>query len=91
MSKKKKPNPNRIPVSKADVERAKNQATSDAIRRILYLVLYILIDKHDAPKDDIHQLAAEVNYYADSISRGYITWKDVERVVRDEYEVELPW
>ena len=87
----KKVNPRRKPATQADVERAKNQATSDAIRRILYLVLYILIDKHDAPKDDIHQLAAEVNYYADSISRGYITWKDVERVVRDEYEVELPW
>ena len=55
------------------------------------MVLYILIDKHDAPKEDIQQLAAEVNYYADSISQGYITWKDVERVVRDEYEVELPW
>ena len=87
----KKVNPRRKPATQADVEKAKNQATSDAIRRILYLVLYILIDKHDAPKEDIQQLAAEVNYYADSISQGYITWKDVERVVRDEYEVELPW
>ena len=88
---KKKVNPRRKPVSQADVNRAKDQATSEAIRRILYLVLYILIDKHEAPKEDIKQLAAEVNYYADSISQGYITWKDVERVVRDEYEVELPW
>ena len=88
---KKKVNPRRKPATHADVEKAKNQASSEAIRKILYLVLYILIDKHDAPKEDIHQLADEVNYYADSISRGYITWKDVERVVRDEYEVELPW
>ena len=88
---KKKVNPRRKPATHADVEKAKNQASSEAIRKILYLVLYILIDKHDAPKEDIHQLADEVNYYADSISQGYITWKDVERVVRDEYEVELPW
>ena len=87
----KKINPRRRPATQAEVEKAKNQASSEAIRKILYLVLYILIDKHDAPKEDIHQLAAEVNYYADSISRGYITWKDVERVVRDEYEVQLPW
>ena len=87
----KKINPRRRPATQADVEKAKNQASSEAIRKILYLVLYILIDKHDAPKEDIHQLADEVNYYADSISRGYITWKDVERVVRDEYEVQLPW
>lgn len=89
--KKKKVNPRRVPATQADIERAKNQATSDAIRRIVYLMLYILIDKHEAPKEDIHQLAEEVNYYADSITNGYITWKDVERVVRDEYEVKLPW
>ena len=88
---KKKVNPRRKPATHADVEKAKSQASSEAIRKILYLVLYILIDKHDAPREDIHQLADEVNYYADSISRGYITWKDVERVVRDEYEVQLPW
>lgn len=88
---KKKVNPRRKPATHADVEKAKSQASSEAIRKILYLVLYILIDKHDAPREDIHQLADEVNYYADSISQGYITWKDVERVVRDEYEVELPW
>lgn len=89
--KKKKVNPRRVPATQADIERAKNQATSDAIRRIVYLMLYILIDKHDAPKEDIKQFAEEVNYYADSITQGYITWKDVERVVRDEYEVKLPW
>ena len=89
--KKKKVNPNRMPATKADVEKAKKAATTGALRKLLYLILYILIDKHNAPKEDIHQLAAEVNYYADSISQGYITWKDVERVVRDEYGVTLPW
>ena len=89
--KKKKVNPNRIPATQADVERAKKFATTSALRKLLYLMLYILIDKHEAPKEDIHRLAAEVNYYADSISQGYITWKDVEHVVVDEYGIELPW
>lgn len=87
----KKVNPRRVPATKADIEKAKKDATQGALRKLLYLMLYILIDKHNAPKEDIHQLAAEVNYYADSISKGYITWKDVERVVRDEYGVTLPW
>lgn len=87
----KKVNPRRVPATKADIEKAKKDATQGALRKLLYLMLYILIDKHNAPKEDIHQLAAEVNYYADSISKGYITWKDVERVVRDEYDVTLPW
>ncbi len=88
---KKKTNPRRKPATMADVERAKLTATEEALRRMLYLVLYILIDKHDAPREDIAQLAEEVNYCADSICKGYITWKDIERVVRDEFHVRIPW
>lgn len=88
---RKKLNPRRRPVTGADVERAKREATTDAIRRTIYLMLYILIDKHDAPKSDIKQFAEEINYYAESIQEGRITWKDLEHVVREEYDVELPW
>lgn len=88
---KKKVNPRRRPATMADVNKAKQDATQEALRRLLYLVLYILIDKHDAPREDIQQLAKEVNYYADSIAQGYVTWKDIERVVVEEYGVYLPW
>lgn len=89
--KKKRVNPHRKPVTQADVNRAKNEATNEAIKRICYLMLYILIEKHNAPYEDIQQLAEEVNYYADSITRGYVSWKDIEHVVVDEYDVRLPW
>lgn len=89
--KNKKVNPRKRPATGADVEKAKKYATNEAIKRILYLVLYILIEKHDAPYDDIQQLAQEINYYADSITNGYVSWKDIERVVVDEYKVSLPW
>ena len=68
--KSKKVNPRKRPATGADVEKAKKDATNEAIKRILYLVLYILIEKHDAPYEDIQQLASEVNYYADSITKG---------------------
>lgn len=58
---------------------------------MIYLMLYILIDKHQAPREDIKQFAEEFNYYADSIKQGYITWKDIEHVVKEEYEVCIPW
>lgn len=89
--KKKRTNPTKRPATFADVKRAKETATSEAIKRILYLVLYILIEKHEAPYEDIQQLASEVNYYADSITKGYVSWKDIERVVIEEYKVSLPW
>ena len=87
----KKVNPRRKPVNQADIDKAKKRAKEDAMRQILYLILYILIDKHDAPMEDIQQLAQEVNYYSESIAEKRITWKDIERVVRDEYKVFLPW
>lgn len=89
--KNKKVNPRKRSATGADVEKAKKYATNEAIKRILYLVLYILIEKHEAPYEDIQQLASEVNYYADSITKGYVSWKDIERVVIEEYKVSLPW
>lgn len=53
------------------------------------LVLYVLVDKHDAPRDDIQQLANEVNYMADSVSKGYVSWRDIEHVLLEEYEIEI--
>lgn len=87
----KKVNPRNKHVTQADLNKAKRKAMEDSMRQILYLILYILIEKHEAPKEDIHQLADEVNYYADSITQGYVKWKDIERVVVDEYGVQLPW
>jgi hypothetical protein len=75
----------------ADVNRAKKAATTEAMRRMIYLMLYVLIDKHQAPREDIRQFAEEINYYADSVKNRYITWKDIEHVVKEEYEVYLPW
>jgi len=89
--KKKRTNPKRKPATQADVKKAESEASDQAMRRVIYLMLYVLIDKHSAPFEDIQQLAQEVNYYADSITKGYVSWKDIERVVVGEYQVLLPW
>lgn len=85
----KKINPRRRPVTEADIKRAKDKATDEAMRRVLYMVLYVLVDKHEATHEEIAQLAGEVNYVADSIRQGYIRWPDIMRVLEDEYDVEL--
>lgn len=87
----KKVNPRRRPASQADVEKAKREATVEAMKRVLYLILFLLIDKHGAPLEDIQQLAREVNEEADSVASGEIKWKDIEWVVEEEYDVHLPW
>lgn len=69
----------------------KRVSVSETIRKTIYMMLYILIDKHDAAKEDIQTLSGEINYLADSISRGYVSWKDIEKVVVNEFGVEIPW
>ena len=86
---KKRVNPRRQSATVADVKRAKRKATDEAMKLILYMVLFVLIDKHDAPKEDIQQLASEVNYLADSINRGYVKWSDIRQVLEEEYDVEV--
>lgn len=86
-----KVNPRRRPATQADVEKAKREATVEAMRRVLYLILFLLIDKHGALMEDIQQLAKEVNEEADSVASGEIKWKDIEWVVEEEYDVHLPW
>jgi len=76
-------------VNEADLERAKTKATDAAMRRAILMMLYTLVDKHQAPKEDIQQLAWEINYTAGSIKDGYVTWADIERVLLKEYEIEI--
>ena len=84
-----KMNTRRRPATEADIKRAKAQAMDEAMQTILYMVLYVLVDKHGATHEEIAQLAAEVNYVADSISRGYIKWQDIMHTLEDEYDVHL--
>ena len=81
----KKINPRRRPATLADVKRAKDKATDDAIKLVVYMVMYVLIDKHGAPKEDIQQLGEEINYVADSIAKGYIKCEDIRRMLEEEY------
>lgn len=87
----KKTNPRRVPVrvTEADIRRIKAEATSAAMKKAILLMLYVLVDKHDASKEDLNQFAGEINYAADSVKSGFVNWNDIEKVLLDEYEIEL--
>lgn len=48
---------------------------------------HVLIDKHDAPMDDVQQLASELNHAAQCVAEGYVTWADIRQMLK-EYGVE---
>nr|DAH85662.1 MAG TPA: hypothetical protein [Caudoviricetes sp.] len=80
-------NPRRVPRTQADVDKAYNDGIVEGLNRGIDLMLYVLIDKHDAPMDDVQQLAGELNHAAQCVAEGYVTWADIRQMLK-EYGVE---
>lgn len=83
-----KANPRRIPRTQRDVDAAYGAGIAEGLSRGIELMLYVLIDKHAAPMDDVQQLARELNHAAECVAEGYITWPDIRQMLR-EYDVEV--
>lgn len=83
-----KANPRRIPRTQRDVDVAYDAGITEGLNRGIELMLYVLIDKHAAPMDDVQRLARELNHAAECVTEGYITWPDIRQMLR-EYDVEV--
>lgn len=81
-------NPCRIPRTQRDVDAAYDAGITEGLNRGIELMLYVLIDKHAAPMDDVQQLARELNHAAECVAEGYITWPDIRQMLK-EYDVEV--
>lgn len=81
-------NPRRVPRTQRDVDAAYDKGVTEGLNRGIELMLYVLIDKHDAPMEDVQQLAAELNHVAECVSESYVTWADIRRILK-EYDVEV--
>ena len=92
MAKQKRVNPARRPLSEAALKDAKARYTSAGLNVGIELMLWVLIDKHDAPLEDVQQLLNEmidVADVADSITKGYVDLRDIEKTLLEEYNVEV--
>lgn len=85
-----KVNPRRVPRTQKDVDAAFDRGVTEGLNRGIELMLYVLIDKHAAPMDDVQQLATELNHAAECVAEGYVTWSDIRRILKEcDVEVEL--
>ena len=87
-AKKKKINPRRKPATFADVEKGVKLGTDIGVKQAIKMCLYILLDKHNAPKEDVKKLAGEIEWLAGHINARKISWNDVDKVLK-ENEVEV--
>lgn len=85
----KKTNPRNIPVTMADLNRAKKQATRDAIEFAWAIIFTVLRDKEEMEAEDLKRIWSEVNDVSESFAKGYVTIADLKRVLKEEIGAEL--
>jgi len=87
---KKKHTPARnIPVSKADVERAKKQAADDAVRLAMVIFPSVLLDKEGYDKDRLSRCWKHIEERSSAIAEGRASVNDWQKILRDEYGITL--
>lgn len=87
--KKKAPNPKKIPVTMADLEKAKKEAQLLAMQCTMALFLRVLLDKEHATLEDIQRVGSEVNDLAKAVSDGEVSWADVFHSLEQEDNIEV--
>lgn len=83
-------NPRKIPRSLADVKRAEREGRTHGIKQAVKMVLYILLDKHGTPPEDVRQISDELRWLSGAIIDGGLSWNFVDEVLK-EYEIDLEW
>jgi hypothetical protein len=88
-AKKVKKNPNKIPVSKADLEHAKSEAVEQAIEQVSLVFFSVLCDKYAWTVEQLSDLWGKVNYLSDSIGNGDITLADLRHSLKEEKQLRF--
>lgn len=86
---KKKVNPRKRPATHADVQKAKKDATSDAISFAWAIMFTCLHDKEGWGRVRLQRLWKEVEDLSDSIAKGYVSVADLKYTLKEEMGVEL--
>ena len=84
-----KVNPRRRPVTMADVNRAVEQATNDALTASAAIFLTVLCDKESADAEIIQRVWQEMQELSQSIIDGYVSVADLKDTLRKEYGVDI--
>ena len=84
-----KVNPRRRPATMADVNRAVEQATNDALTASAAIFLTVLCDKENADAELIQRVWREMQELSQSIIDGYVSVADLKDTLRKEYGVDI--
>lgn len=77
-----------LQITEGQLTKIKREASHHALVHAIKLVLYILVDKHGGSREEVTQLAREIEWAAQGINEGKLSWSFVDRVL-DELGVEI--
>ena len=83
----KKITPRKRPATQADVEKAKKQATDEAVSLAMTIFLTVLKDKNGFSNEELQDTWDNVENLSESIKDGYVSVYDLRTVLREEYEI----
>lgn len=86
---KKRINPNRRPVTQADINKAKKQTQNEVLSLSAALFLTVLLDKFDFKTEQLQKVWDEINSLSDSVAKGYVNLLDLKIVLEEEYGIGL--
>lgn len=86
---KSKINPRKIPATQSDVDKAFQKGINEGVKHSIAIFLTVLLDKFDATQDDLKQVWKHIINLSDSVEKGYVKVSDLEKVLNEEYEIEI--
>ena len=82
----KKKNPNRQPVSYRDVKNARIEGAEF----MFTVIVAVLKDKLEVEDEKLLKLGKEIDYFCDSVRKGYVKYADLRKAQEDEgYSVHI--
>ena len=85
----KKTNPRRVPKTQADVDKAYERGRTDGAKSSIIIMMYAMKDKFGASDEELTQFFEAMTYIVDSINKGYITEKDLQTVIKEDYDMSF--
>lgn len=89
VKKPKKTNPNKIPVSQADLKKAVAKAQNDALTTAIAIMLTVLCDKEGADAEIMQRVWKEINELSDSVVKGYVKISELVETLETEYQIYI--
>lgn len=86
MAKKKNPV---VHLKQSDVKKMKEEATNAGLKYAVLLFFSVMRDKEGYGIKRLKRIFDEATELADSINKGYVDWKDLEKVLLDEADIQL--